>query len=155
MWDQWLQRFDAEVKYTGCPHLPGETSGKSYTNIIVCYWATKTRGYIIKGSFKDMEVNCLRPNTNSETWERKWGLSWVTISIFLFQRKKSFLSVCCRYCLKKSILPWCICRQKHYSCLAFHCRCQISLLLPVSLCTGDFIYNKDVIYENLKALTTP
>lgn len=40
-------------------------------------------------------------------------------------------------------------------CLAFHCKCQISLLLPVSLCTGDFIYNKDVIYENLKALTTP
>lgn len=29
------------------------------------------------------------------------------------------------------------------------------LLQPVSLCGQDFIYNKGVIYENLKALTTP
>lgn len=29
------------------------------------------------------------------------------------------------------------------------------LLLPVLLCGQDFIYNKGVIYENLKALTIP
>lgn len=52
--------FGAEVKYTGCPHFPGETSGKSYTNIIVCYWGTKTEGSCIKDSFKDMVVNCLQ-----------------------------------------------------------------------------------------------
>lgn len=35
-------------------------------------------------------------------------------------------------------------------------RSQISpLLLPALLCGQDFIYNKGVIYENLKAATTP
>lgn len=48
------------VKYRGCPHFPGETSGKSNTNTIV---RRRDTSWGIKDSLKDMAVNCLGPNT--------------------------------------------------------------------------------------------
>lgn len=42
------------VKYRGCPHLPGETSGKSNTNTIVRRRRTR---WCIKDSLKDMAVD--------------------------------------------------------------------------------------------------
>ena len=59
----------AEVKYTGCPHFPGETSGKSNTNIIVLLLrAQRLSAERIKDAVKDMVVNCLRPGAEESIY---------------------------------------------------------------------------------------